>query len=756
MWTDGLANLEKQASVYDVHVRARYKTPTILREIIQNLTQMPAIKKRITAEYRAEQEQRGEEHVEPDAESEAVDAADVSTSASQVSVTLSSSLKRKLSGSGGTPSPLRGLDGEVLLEKRRRCLPVAEDKACKLILRTKLGNEFGVREDSIYKGQLKEKKLEKKATVKGQTLGLKMKDLVEEALKASGSPRKGVRFHWIKQYLAAKYPALMIAQRPGHLKVALERAVNYGKVELVRGIGFCGYYRLPGPAEVEEEELKDKEKKVELQKETMWKNENENEDKGDGSSAEPKEDMVDNLTKTEEENPKEKTAAQKKPKRKANKRVKRQNRINHSEPQHIEEIFPLAMTYMSEPKEASTAKIKKYLEKYYGKTDIENRLKKTLLHGLELGMWDRVSGIGASGTFQLQVDTFNPQHTESLMDMVSSAIIACSEPKIASFQLLKSYIKEYHSEFGIDTRPSLLKNAIARALKKEMIIRVSGIGMSGSFQLAQPFMPSPAILAGEEDEEEDEEEDNDENEVYVVRKTKSGRSAPLKPSNQGQSLKESSPSKHSRAGASAARGASKKTVRKQVYSESEEDSESDESGNEFQDDDEKYKNRVTTPGSTPSIKGSAEQDKDVKRTQSAKQSEGRKKGKSAIKGQKKLDTKRNLNDTREGKVTLTSMPGKAGRGSNNSSPAKSPVIRKQANRQAVAEDTEDEENYYEVEEATPLKKGKEAKPGKETPNKNKKGKRGKKSRVSSNADNTSSPRAGFSPRSTNNLVKVSY
>lgn len=51
-------------------------------------------------------------------------------------------------------------------------------------------------------------------------------------------------------------------------------------------------------------------------------NENENEDKGDGSSAEPKEDMVDDLTKTEEENPKEKTAAQKKPKRKANKRVK--------------------------------------------------------------------------------------------------------------------------------------------------------------------------------------------------------------------------------------------------------------------------------------------------------------------------------------------------------------------------------------------------------------------------------------------------
>lgn len=317
--------------------------------------------------------------------------------------------------------------------------------------------------------------------------------------------------------------------------------------------------------------------------------------------------------------------------------------------------------------------------------------------------------------------------------------------------------------------------------------RVSGIGMSGSFQLAQPFMPSPAILAGDEEEEEDEEEDNDENEVYVVRKTKSGRSAPLKPSNQGQSLKESSPSKHSRAGASAARGASKKTVRKQVYSESEEDSESDESENEFQDDDEKYvprktksrqnhevatpkkpaagrdkselsvkKNRVTTPGSTPSVKGSAEQDKDVKRTQSAKKSEGSKKGKSAIKGQKKLDTKRNLNDTREGKVTLTSMPGKAGRGSNNSSPAKSPVIRKQANRQAVAEDTEDEENYYEVEEATPLKKGKEAKPGKETPNKNKKGKRGKKSRVSSNADNTSSPRAGFSPRSTNNLVKVSY
>lgn len=43
--------------------------------------------------------------------------------------------------------------------------------------------------------------------------------------------------------------------------------------------------------------------------------------------------------------------------------------VAHSEPQHIEDTFALAMTYNSEPKEASVAKIRKYIKDFY-KDDI--------------------------------------------------------------------------------------------------------------------------------------------------------------------------------------------------------------------------------------------------------------------------------------------------------------------------------------------------------------------------------------------------
>lgn len=43
--------------------------------------------------------------------------------------------------------------------------------------------------------------------------------------------------------------------------------------------------------------------------------------------------------------------------------------LTHSEPQRIEDTFALAMTYNSEPKEASVAKIRKYIKDFY-KEDI--------------------------------------------------------------------------------------------------------------------------------------------------------------------------------------------------------------------------------------------------------------------------------------------------------------------------------------------------------------------------------------------------
>lgn len=39
--------------------------------------------------------------------------------------------------------------------------------------------------------------------------------------------------------------------------------------------------------------------------------------------------------------------------------------IVHSDPQKIEETFPLAMTFMAEPKKASFSVIEKYIDKNY-------------------------------------------------------------------------------------------------------------------------------------------------------------------------------------------------------------------------------------------------------------------------------------------------------------------------------------------------------------------------------------------------------
>ena len=39
--------------------------------------------------------------------------------------------------------------------------------------------------------------------------------------------------------------------------------------------------------------------------------------------------------------------------------------IVHSDPRKIEDTFPLAMTFMAEPKKAHFSTINKYLDKYY-------------------------------------------------------------------------------------------------------------------------------------------------------------------------------------------------------------------------------------------------------------------------------------------------------------------------------------------------------------------------------------------------------
>ena len=55
------------------------------------------------------------------------------------------------------------------------------------MLHNKFGKEIGFKEGSQYSGLVKETKPRKKPVV-APSLGYKMKDLIEEALKASGNP----------------------------------------------------------------------------------------------------------------------------------------------------------------------------------------------------------------------------------------------------------------------------------------------------------------------------------------------------------------------------------------------------------------------------------------------------------------------------------------------------------------------------------------------------------------------------------------
>lgn len=84
------------------------------------------------------------------------------------------------------------------------------------------------------------------------------------------------------------------------------------------------------------------------------------------------------------------------------------NLAKHSDPDRVEDVFPLAITYQSDPKEASGSKIKSYISKFY-RTEISNdRLKRTLDSGVDQGLWELTSGNAPTGTYHLLIDTFNP------------------------------------------------------------------------------------------------------------------------------------------------------------------------------------------------------------------------------------------------------------------------------------------------------------------------------------------------------------
>ena len=52
---------------------------------------------------------------------------------------------------------------------------------------------------------------------------------------------------------------------------------------------------------------------------------------------------------------------------------------------------------------------------------------------------------------------------DDMIGKVVNAIMACTEPKQCSAGLLKNYVVEFHSEFGVTQKSSRFKKAIERA-----------------------------------------------------------------------------------------------------------------------------------------------------------------------------------------------------------------------------------------------------------------------------------------------------
>ncbi|ELT96877.1 hypothetical protein CAPTEDRAFT_224518 [Capitella teleta] len=354
---------------------------------------------------------------------------------------------------------------------------------------------FCVRADSPYHGAVKERKKrkeKKEKTARSPSDALKTRELLK---------KKGLRFNTIKKLLIGKHPALQLDARPALLKSALNRALYFGHVRLVKGIGCAGFYRWVVKGEEEEEEEPKGEKKSKTDKR---KKEEENGISSDAKTDEEGEKGEENGEEKEGEKEGDEKSGEQEKKKKRKKKKKKQQKsawssqvVVHSEPEKISDCFQMAMTFMSDPKLASVSRIKKYiLDHYHQDVDME-KLRKVLQAGVDQGSWGQVTGASAtSGSYQLLLEDFDPMEDDELAGKITNAIMASHEPKQCSFGLLKRYVAKYHPDFKVEERPSRMRKAVERALDQGLLRRLTGIGCSGTFQLAKPFVPSPSVLAG--------------------------------------------------------------------------------------------------------------------------------------------------------------------------------------------------------------------------------------------------------------------
>ncbi|XP_078585704.1 uncharacterized protein LOC144867528 [Branchiostoma floridae x Branchiostoma japonicum] len=382
---------------------------------------------------------------------------------------------------------------------------------------------------------------------------VQMEEVLEEAINTTGGP-KGASTIAIKKYIAAHYPHLDIENRTYLLKQAVKRGVSKGQLKQMSGTGFTGFYKLVGgkkepsltkrqkdAAKMAAKKVVSKHravvKKVSKPPPAFYRDPDEKPTTIDlleeaiamvggpkGASAQAikkylaenypdtkkhlvkqalvraqKKDLVKQLSGTgasgtfkwigPKRKPKEREEAPRSPKK-----TVAAKKMAVPDPPKMEIIIRDAMVEYCEPKEASPQAIKKYLSEHYPHLEIETRsylLKRALQKGVENGQLIQLSGKGMSGTFRL-VESYKPK--KPMETMIGVAIKAANEPKEASVGMIKKYIREHYPTLDIENHMFKLKRGLEKGVKNGELEQITGKGASGTYQLTEPFIPSPEDL----------------------------------------------------------------------------------------------------------------------------------------------------------------------------------------------------------------------------------------------------------------------
>ncbi|XP_030633178.1 heterochromatin protein 1-binding protein 3 [Chanos chanos] len=165
---------------------------------------------------------------------------------------------------------------------------------------------------------------------------------------------------------------------------------------------------------------------------------------------------------------------------------------------NLGDTLPLIITRLCEPKEASYPLIKKYLEQHFPQLNVESRpdlLKSALQRAVDKGHLERITGKGASGTFQLKRNRDKSTMNRGILeDAITTAITAMNEPKSCSISTLRKFLVETYKDAKTHIIVSNLKRTLEKCKMMGWMEQISGHGLSGSYQLSYPYYPSPAIL----------------------------------------------------------------------------------------------------------------------------------------------------------------------------------------------------------------------------------------------------------------------